>query len=95
MKTNEASLHFRRCHICGAVSETENALVDKCGHCGKFFAPFVFFDEKAALGMDAAEKQDSAKDDMPSVMSNRLKSNEWHQRIKSQYPPLWGFTVYW
>ena len=90
MKKLDASVHVRRCHICGAVNEIENALVDQCGQCGKFFAPFVFFDEKGALGIDF-----KVKDDSSSIVNNRLKSNEWHKEIKTQYPPLWGITVYW
>lgn len=90
MKNLESPLHIRRCHVCGAVNETESALVDKCHQCGKFFAPFVFFDEKAALGL-----VEPAKDDAASVVTNRLRSNDWHHRIKTQYPPLWGITVYW
>ena len=90
MKILEASLHVRRCHICGNVNETELALVDKCGQCGKYFAPFVFFDEKAALGLS-----DKPQADVAAIMNNRLKSNEGQHQLKSQYPPLWGITVYW
>ena len=90
MKILEVSVHVRRCHMCGTVNETESALVDKCGQCGKFLAPFAFFDEKAALGIG-----DEAKPDIASLMNNRLKSNDWHHPIKSQYPALWGITVYW
>ena len=39
------SLHFRRCHVCGAVTERKNP-VDQCELCGKFIAPFFYFDEK-------------------------------------------------
>ncbi len=90
MKIQEVSLHIRRCHMCGTVNETEEALVDKCQTCGKFFAPFVFFDEKAALGLNSKVQSDIA-----SMMNNRLKSKDWHLQIKTQYPPLRGFTVYW
>jgi hypothetical protein len=90
MKTNVSPLHIRRCHICGTTNETESALVDKCSHCGKFFAPFVFFDEKEALELDDQGRAEAAE-----IMNNRLKSNEWHHPIKTQYPPLWGITVYW
>jgi hypothetical protein len=90
MKNQEAIQHIRRCHICGTVNETENALIERCSSCGKFLAPFVFFDEKAALGL--TEKPHG---DVASLMNNRLKSNEWHHPIHFQYPPLWGITVYW
>ncbi len=90
MKKNEFSLHIRRCHICGTVNETESALVEKCSSCGKFLAPFVFFDEKAALGLKKQKNPESA-----FIMNSRLKLNEWHHPANSQYPPLWGITVYW
>ncbi len=40
------SLHFRRCHVCGAVTERKDP-VDRCEHCGKFISPFFYFDEKS------------------------------------------------
>lgn len=40
------SLHFRRCHVCGAVTERKDP-VDQCECCGKFISPFMYFDEKA------------------------------------------------
>lgn len=39
------SLHFRRCHVCGAVTE-RNDPVDQCETCGKFISPFFYFDER-------------------------------------------------
>ncbi len=39
------SLHFRRCHVCGAVTERKDP-VDRCETCGKFISPFFYFDEK-------------------------------------------------
>ena len=44
-KKEDQRLHFRRCHICNGVSESEGALVAHCGHCGKPMAPFYFFDD--------------------------------------------------
>lgn len=37
-------IHFRVCHVCGAVNEKHEEQVERCEHCGKFMAPFVFFD---------------------------------------------------
>jgi len=48
----ESSIHIRRCHICGQINESEKSSNEQCAHCGKFFAPFVFFDECSILGLD-------------------------------------------
>ena len=39
------TVHIRRCHVCGDVSERVGASVDRCEHCGKPIAPFYFFDD--------------------------------------------------
>lgn len=44
--TETKSTHFRRCHICGEVTEKIGATVNRCGHCGKTMAPFYFFEEE-------------------------------------------------
>lgn len=49
---SEPSIHIRRCHVCGEVSESAQSSTEKCSHCGKFFAPFVFFDECSIFGLD-------------------------------------------
>lgn len=38
-------LHFRRCHLCEGVTESEGSPVISCGHCRKPMAPFYFFNE--------------------------------------------------
>jgi len=37
--------HFRRCHLCQGITESEGAPVSRCMHCGKHMAPFYFFNE--------------------------------------------------
>ncbi len=37
-------IFFRRCHICGSVTEAHGQPVARCGHCAKTFAPFYYFD---------------------------------------------------
>lgn len=46
--------HIRRCHVCGAVNESENAAIHKCSHCGKHLAPFYYFDESKLEGLEEA-----------------------------------------
>ena len=38
--------YFRRCHICGAMNESEHAKVERCDHCNKGLAPFYYFDDR-------------------------------------------------
>ncbi len=84
MKNIEAKLtHVRRCHLCGVVNEVEAALVSKCAGCNKHFAPFLFFNEKAALGLEV---------DQPEIKAD---AGQWHEIMKAKYPPLWGLAVYW
>ena len=81
-------IHFRRCHVCGNFNEKSNALVDRCQSCHKAFAPFVFFDEKRALGL---------YDDGPTEEPSKKSSTQRITRLATQsiYPPIWGLTVYW
>jgi hypothetical protein len=81
-------IHFRRCHICGTMNERESSLVDRCGSCNKSLAPFVFFDEKRALGVT-----DEAPQEAPSKRASTIKIT----RVATEtiYPPIWGLTVYW
>ena len=36
---------FRRCHVCGGVSVSQER-VEECGNCGKPIAPFYYFDDR-------------------------------------------------
>lgn len=47
----QPSLHFRRCHVCGAVTERKDP-VDQCDACGKHISPFFYFDEKTIAVKD-------------------------------------------
>ena len=84
---NEEHVHFRRCHICGVFNERSNELVDRCDGCGKAFAPFVFFDERRAMGINI-EKEEEPTKRASSYKMTRLAT-------QSIYPPIWGLTVYW
>ncbi|MBC7420177.1 MAG: hypothetical protein H7328_05565 [Bdellovibrio sp.] len=77
-------IHVRRCHLCGSVNEIESAVISKCASCGKHFAPFLFFNEKAALGLEVETQPE-----------NRPLADSWQHLMKTQYPPLWGLAVYW
>ena len=49
LKTDgSVSVHIRRCHICGGMTETHGHHVSECEHCGKAMAPFYFFKEEEA-----------------------------------------------
>jgi len=80
-------IHFRRCHLCGVLNEKSDQLVDRCSSCRKAFAPFVFFDEKKALGI-SDDSLDSPAKKASSYKITRLAT-------ESNYPPIWGLTVYW
>ncbi len=44
--------HIRRCHVCGTVNESEQAVNLKCQNCGKHLAPYYYFDESSMTGVD-------------------------------------------
>ena len=89
-KNFDNKIHIRRCHICGKVNEKKNSFVKKCSGCGKALAPFMFFDDKTDF--DPACRVTSGLIDLDNV---RLKSGSLYDHMKTQYPPLWGITVYW
>lgn len=75
-------IHYRVCHICGAVNEAEEKLVCECQGCGKHLAPFYYFDESRAMGLKPAERSLYEE-----AMISRLPFRE--------YPPIFGLTAYW
>lgn len=74
--------HFRRCHVCGEVNSVEGALVTSCQGCGKHLAPFYFFDESRAMGLN-------------SNFYSSIKEPAESRLPLKEYPPVWGLTVYW
>ena len=48
-------LHFRRCHHCFGVSETEGAQIERCSHCEKPMAPFYFFNDAEVMPLSESE----------------------------------------
>jgi hypothetical protein len=48
-------LFYRRCHICGAITEKSGSSVQRCGSCGKNLAPFYFFDEMSVVPLSDHE----------------------------------------
>lgn len=77
----ETMTHFRLCHRCGTVSSADGALVTTCQCCGKHLAPFYFFDESRALGLN------------PSKFNSDLQAST--KLPHKEYPPVKGLTVYW
>lgn len=39
------NVHFRKCHVCGSISEKSEEPVKKCSKCEKSLAPFFYFDD--------------------------------------------------
>lgn len=46
MGSNPRLIHYRRCHVCGAVTESFQK-IERCECCGKHVAPFFYFDDLA------------------------------------------------
>ena len=85
-------IHIRRCHICGCVNEEAQSQVLKCNQCGKYFAPFVFFDENLIQDY-AVHKNQLNQIKLDNDMTPKKSSKE--SILAECYPPLWGFTSYW
>lgn len=49
MSRNKRIIHFRRCHVCGAVTEHEEK-IEHCDQCGKSIVPFLYYDDTAQIG---------------------------------------------
>ncbi len=90
MIDNKRKIHVRRCHVCSAVNEHIGSPVIKCDGCGKFLAPFMFFDERNDL-----DPRKNVPAENMNIDEVRLKAGTLYEDLKSQYPPLWGITVYW
>lgn len=41
-------LHYRRCHVCNTVNESEGGFVEKCLSCDKPLCRFYYFDDSEA-----------------------------------------------
>jgi hypothetical protein len=61
------SLHFRRCHVCGTVTNRK-APVDRCEVCGKFMSPFFYFDEKTIEVQDMSGQVMPGKGQMRPII---------------------------
>ncbi len=72
-------IHFRRCHVCGATNECIGELVTECHSCHKRLLPFLYYDERAAMGVSHSGSQIKFKTRLP------------HQ----SYPPLQGLSSFW
>ena len=79
-----ASLHFRRCHLCGCVSESSSGRVQACSACGKVMAPFFFFDEHSTLTLSTSELRPPVQFAQHSTDSSQ-----------AQHPPVRGLTAFW
>lgn len=77
---NDHLLHIRRCHVCDAVTENGDTVVDKCQSCGKAFAPFVFCE--------------TTYENQIQKLSEQIFQSS-NQGLRSIYPPLMGIALYW
>ncbi|MBV2167280.1 MAG: hypothetical protein KUL82_01125 [Bdellovibrio sp.] len=80
-----SKIHYRLCHRCGTANCAEDDLVTACDCCGKHLAPFYFFDESKAMGLDNSNFYSSER------------HSEAHESLlpHKEYPPVWGLTAYW
>jgi hypothetical protein len=74
-------LHIRRCHVCGGVTEQEDAAIHKCKHCGKHLAPFYYFDESKLEGL--------------GEMGPYLSVWKEAELDPGTFNPIWGLSTYW
>ncbi len=72
-------VHFRRCHLCDGITETQDESVTHCGHCGKAMAPFYFFDDREVPPLSDVE----LREDLIILLKPGSRT------------PLRGFTAYW
>ena len=48
---------YRKCHVCGRISQQQNEPVAECGHCAKPMAPFFYFnDQYVSIYSDDGER---------------------------------------
>lgn len=73
--------HIRRCHVCNGTTESNEAAIHRCSHCGKHLAPFYYFDE-------------SKLDGLPELGPHLSR---WKDTLMTPgtYQPIWGLSTYW
>ncbi len=54
-------IHFRRCHVCGAVTEHEEK-IESCGVCGKAIVPFLYYDDTVQVGVSSEGPRPRVRD---------------------------------
>jgi len=58
---------FRRCHVCGQISQSEEQL-SRCRHCKKAFAPFYYYDDfHKPVFSEGLERPPVMKDEWPAI----------------------------
>jgi hypothetical protein len=88
-------IHFRRCHMCGALNHADADLVQRCQNCDKHLAPFVYSDERLYLN-----QKPETFDKNSTLQGTPAGPPQWIKQRDSilpyeEYPPLIGLTVYW
>lgn len=77
-------IHIRRCHICHQTSESEESKIERCTSCGKYLAPFLFCNDPSDYN------QINVNQDVESQESSPLGFY-----LKTEYPPIYGISLYW
>jgi hypothetical protein len=78
-------VHFRRCHMCGAMNEKKNCIgssgpplrVEQCEDCLQFLVPFFFCNEKQVEGLSDQSRH------RPSTLS------------PEGFSAIWGLSLFW
>lgn len=62
---------FRRCHVCGQVSESvaeSNEVLKHCAYCHKAFAPFFYYDDfLKPINHEGLERPPQMKGEWPAI----------------------------
>lgn len=83
LPNSDVIMHIRRCHVCDHITESAQAHIEKCGSCGKGLVPYLFCKD---VGVDELTS------DFRSV---NVDSNHISQILRSEYPPIFGISLYW
>lgn len=78
-------VYIRRCHVCGCINESSKSSMSSCHHCGKHLVPFLFCPD---VGSDLVKAAFGAS-------SKETKAERHSSVLRSEYPPIYGISLYW
>src|SRR5687768_13454482 len=88
------SLHFRRCHVCGAVTERKDK-IERCGGCGKSISPFFYFDEKTILVGETGGVLNLGQGSAKSARQEGKGNGNKGDKLSGEVRPVIGLSAYW